>query len=105
MIVLTNRAMHQQHWQPPRRGIKSLNSRERIDGCRAAGGGTAELVWEAQGWESWGGGAAWQEGALAELGIINDVQQLFAASSITPYFFTRITIQPFLIPTPVPFTA
>lgn len=27
-----------------------------------------------------------QEGALAELGVTNDVRQLFAASSIAPYF-------------------
>lgn len=33
-----------------------------------------------------GRGAARQEGALAELGVTNDVQQLFVASSITPYF-------------------
>lgn len=83
MMVLTNYCMHQKHWQPPQRGIKSLNRRERVGNCREAG----RVL------QSWCGepkvedrGATRQEGALAELDIANDVQQLFAATSIAPCF-------------------
>lgn len=90
MIILTNHCVYQQHWQPPQRGIKSLNSRERAGDCRAAGGALQSWCGEPKVGRAGGRGAARQEGALTELGIINDVQQLFAASSITPYFSVEL---------------
>jgi len=77
------------HWQPPQRGIKSLNSRERAGGCRAAGGGGGHCragVGTPRLGELEAGGGCKARGGTAELGAINYVHQLFTASSITPYF-------------------
>lgn len=86
MIVLTNCCMHQQHCQPPQRGIKTLNSRERARGLQGSQGVLQRWFGEPKVGSAGGRGSARQEGGLAELGIINDAQQLFVASSITLYF-------------------
>lgn len=62
--------------------MKCLNGRERAGACRALQSWCREPNVQRPG----GRGAAKQEGALAELGTMNDVKHLFAASSITPYF-------------------
>lgn len=103
MIVLTNLCMHQQRWQPSQTGIKSLSSREKGEGCREAmeKGGNCKAG-EGGALQSWcgkpkfgrAGGMVGMEGGqlqrrergLAELGVMNDVQQLFVASSIMAHF-------------------
>lgn len=96
MIVLTNLCMHQQCWQPPQTEIKSLSSREsrgaagkpwRREGHCKAGVGSLNLG-ELGGWWGWNG--ARKGGALAELGVINDVQQLFVASSLMAHFSLQL---------------